>query len=195
MDDRRMNGVAWSRNLSDAGINREKGPGLLENRIVRVAGGGWKRPSKHQLRVLAAMGVALVFVSTGQADENPTGDSDTPSFVVKTFRIPDGSMSPDLRLADTTVNLVGELDSKSFGLSYRGTLAPETELLGTEKLVGYFYLKCDDDSPSETKGTLVGSVTIADIKPGRDDYTLIVTADASAYVPLKNVECVKVGVR
>lgn len=168
---------------------------MLQEQLTRLTLDGRKRASAICRLILAMTMAHLVLVGAGHADEIPIGDRAEPPYVIRTFRIPDGSISPDLKLTDTTVSLVGEPDSKSFGLSYRGLLDPETDLSGTEKLVGYFYVKCDDESPDKTKGVLIGSINVTDIKAGRESYTLIMTADAAAFLPLKHVECVKIGVR
>jgi hypothetical protein len=141
--------------------------------------------------VLAATIAPAVFVSAGQGEELKIGD-----LVAKLFAIPDGGESPDIKLKGTTVSLIGKDDSEKFGVSYRGILDPEVEIKAgsDKKLVAYFYVNCDNESPSKTKGVLVGSVAIADIKAGRKAYTLIATVETEAFVPLKNVECVKVGV-
>jgi hypothetical protein len=143
--------------------------------------------------VLAAMIAPAVVVSAGQAEEFRIGES----YIAKVFAIPDGGESPDIKLKGTTVGLVGDPAETSFGLSYRGTLEPEVAIKADAemKLLAYLYVNCDKESPSETKGVLVGSIEIADIKEGHETYTLITTVDATAFVPLRNVECVKVGVR
>lgn len=183
------------RQNSDPIRRRREGPDLLQEQLTRLTLGGRKRASKVRWLISTMTIAHLVLVGAGHADEISDGGRAGPPYVIKTFRIPDGSVSPDLKLADTTVSLVGEQDSKSFGLSYRGLLDPETELSGSEKLIGYFYINCDNESPDKTKGILIGSVDIADIKAGRDAYTLIRTAEATAFVPLGDVECVKIGVR
>jgi hypothetical protein len=177
---------------ADAILRRRADRDSLHAQLTRLMS-GWRKRADKVRWLISAMTIAhLLLTGAAQADEILIGDD-----VVKRFGIPDGSISPDLKLAETTVSLVGEPDSKSFGLSFRGLLDPETDLSGKElKLVGYFYARCDNESPDKTKGILIGSVDLADIKAGRDAYTLIVTAaEASAFVPLKNVDCVKVGVR
>ena len=142
--------------------------------------------------VLAAMIAPAVFVSAAQAEELRIGET----YIAKVFAIPDGGESPDIKLKGTTVGLVGDPAETSFGVSYRGTLEPELEIKEDAlKLFAYLYVKCDQESPSKTKGVLVGSVEIADIKAGLNPYSLITAVDVTAYVPLRNVECVKVGVR
>jgi hypothetical protein len=134
------------------------------------------------------MATAIVF-SAGQAEELPA------PYVIKTFPIADGVDLPDFKIDDTTVSLVGDPESKTFGLSFRGTLSPTIVLQSSNKLAAFLYVNCDDKSPSKTKGTNVGTVIIADFKEGRVKLTLIATADATAFVPLKAIQCVKLGVK
>ena len=145
--------------------------------------------------MLAAMMLSAALATAARAQEFAIGGAAKPPYLAKTFAVADDGGARDVKLKDATVSLIGEPDSKSFGVSYRGTVDPETEITESPKLVGYFYVNCDNEPPSKTKGLLVGSVSIADIKQGRDTYTLIATADATAFVPLKSVQCVKVGVR
>jgi hypothetical protein len=72
--------------------------------------------------IFATAVIATVFVlDTGHAEDQPDNVPTKP-YVVKEFRIPDGVQLTDIKLADTTVNLIGEPDSKTFGLAFRGTL-------------------------------------------------------------------------
>jgi hypothetical protein len=140
----------------------------------------------------AAIATALV-VSAGHAEDGSDCVVEA-TYVVKTFVIPDRGDLPDLRLADATVSLIGEPDSSSFGLSFRGTLTPDVEMTGDEKVVLYLYITCDDEIPSKTSGINVGTVDIGTLKSGRQVSTMIATQSASAFVPLSHIECAKMAI-
>jgi hypothetical protein len=125
----------------------------------------------------------------------PEAEPEASSYVVKNFTIPDKAAPPNFQIGNTTVNLIGKPDSESFGLSYRGDLAPQVDIKGGEKLVAYLYLKCDDQSPEKTNGVNVASVNVTDIKQGRKKSAVIETVEVKSFVPLRDVECVKLGVR
>ena len=147
----------------------------------------------RKLILAAGLIAAAVVVSTVHAE----GDEDCvpkKPYVVKTFNIHERGDLPDVKLSDATVSLIGEPGSKSFGLSYRGTLSPQVEMTGDEKLVAYLYINCDDKIPSKTAGINVGTVNIGTLKRGREVSTVIATADASAFVPLRNIECAKIDI-
>ncbi len=143
--------------------------------------------------ILATAAIAAA-VGAAQAQDDPDAVAYRP-YIVKTFTLADGGNLPDLRLVDATVSLIGEPNSKSFGLSYRGTLIPDVAMTGDETLVLYLYIDCDDEVPSKTSGINVGIVELGTLKEGRETATLIVTADASAFVPLSDLECAKLALK
>lgn len=118
-------------------------------------------------------------------------EPDKAAFIVKTFTEKDIDVAQDVTVQNGTVSLIGEPDSKSFGVSYRGTLTPAIELSGEEALVAHLYMRCDKKLPSETSAINVGTAKIGEVKKGRDSSFRIVTTDVTAFVPLKDVECVK----
>jgi len=118
----------------------------------------------------------------------------TPS-LVKTFTKNESEVVEDVKVLNSTVRLIGEPESKSFGVSYRGTLESAIELRGEEKLVAHLYIKCDNDSPNTTSATHVGTAKISEVPKGRGVSLQIVTADVTAFVPLREVECVKLGLQ
>jgi hypothetical protein len=118
-----------------------------------------------------------------------------PAFVVKTLPILNGDELSDVTISDTTVTLMGDPDSKDFGLAYRGKLKPNVEM-GNEKLAVYLYLytRCDGQPPDQTRAVNVGSLEIGSIKKTKREYTLIAAKDAKAFVPLKDVQCARVEI-
>ncbi len=133
---------------------------------------------------------ATLEIGTG----DPAGEVADGSYIVKTLAIPDPGDLPDLKLGDATASLIGQPDSMSFGLSFRGTLTPEVAMTGEEKLVLYLYINCDDEIPSKTKGINVATVDIGSLKSGRRVSTLIATKDASAFAPLSQIGCAKIAI-
>jgi len=122
-------------------------------------------------------------------------EPDKPPFIVKTFTEENIEIAQDVKVLNSTVSLIGEPESKSFGVSYRGTLESAIELRGEEKLVAHLYIKCDNDSPNTTSATHVGTAKISEVPKGRGVSLQIVTADVTAFVPLREVECVKLGLQ
>lgn len=151
--------------------------------------------SAQPVPVVLATGDATAFVPLGSitcislAIRNDEPDRVT--FVVKTFTEKEVEVAQDVIVENGTVSLIGEPDSKSFGVSYRGTLTPAIELSGEEALVAHLYMKCDNKLPSETSAINVGTAKIGEVKKGRAPSFRIVTTDVTAFVPLKDVECVK----
>lgn len=142
-----------------------------------------------------ATGDATAFVPLGSikciALAIRNDEPDKAAFIVKTFTEKDIEVAQDVTVQNGTVSLIGEPDSKSFGVSYRGTLTPAIELGGEEALVAHLYMRCDKKPPSETSAINVGMAKIGEVKKGRDSSFRIVTTDVTAFVPLKDVECVK----
>ncbi len=122
-------------------------------------------------------------------------ESDKPPFIVKTFTEKDIQIARDITVQDSTVNLIGEPDSKSFGASYRGTFSSLMELSGETTLVAHLYMKCDTKPPSETGAIHVGTAKMGEAPKGRGDSLRIMSADVTAFVPLREVECVKLGLQ
>jgi hypothetical protein len=110
-------------------------------------------------------------------------------YEVKTFAIADRGDLPG-KLVDATVSLIGEPTAKTFGLSYQGTLEPNAKMTGTEKLLIYLYAACDDKALTGTTAINVGTIDIGTLKKGRQVST---TKEASALVPLSDVECAAIG--
>jgi hypothetical protein len=117
-----------------------------------------------------------------------------PAFAVKTFPILNGDELDDATIGDTSVSLIGDPESKDFGLAYRGKLKPTVEMTGSEKLSVYLYTKCDGKRPDPTTAVNVGSVEIGSIKKTMREYAVIAAKDAKAFVPLKDVQCATVGI-
>jgi hypothetical protein len=141
---------------------------------------------------LATVVLATAVVgSAGHADE--IQNSEKPNFEIKTFKIQDVELS-DVTISDTTVNLIGDPDSKEFGLAYRGKVKPNVEMEGNEKLAVYLYTRCDGQPPDQTRAVNVGSLEIGSIKKTKREYTLIAAKDARAFVPLKDVQCARVEI-
>lgn len=132
---------------------------------------------------LANVNCASLAIRTDEPDKAP--------YVVKTFTEKEIIVADDVMVVNATVSLIGEPESKSFGVSYRGTLTPAIEMTGEETLVVHLYMKCDNKPPSETSAITVGTATIGEVRKGRDPSFRIVTGDVSAFVPLKDVECAK----
>ena len=147
--------------------------------------------------ILGAVGAMAVLFSSGpgQTQDASADPAGKPSFVVKTFTTAKSEVAEDVNVLNSTVRLIGEPESKSFGLSYRGTLQSAIELSGEDKLVAHLYMKCDNESPNTTSATHVGTAKISEVKKGRVVSLQIVTADVTAFVPLKEVECVKLALQ
>ncbi|MCE7976031.1 MAG: hypothetical protein DYH03_02440 [Nitrospira sp. NTP1] len=118
----------------------------------------------------------------------------TPSFV-KTFTNNEIEIAEDVTVLNSTVRLIGEPDSKSFGLSYRGTLQSAIELSGDATLVAHLYMKCENDSPDTTSAIHVGTAKMGEVPKGRGESLRIMSADVTAFVPLREVECIKLGLQ
>jgi hypothetical protein len=129
-----------------------------------------------------------------EKEKEKENEKEKAPYVIKTFTHKDVAVAEDVKVVNATVRLIGDPDSKDFGISYRGTLVPSIDMSGEEKVVVHLYMKCDDKLPSDTAGINVGSVKVADVRKGRDPSLLISTTDASAFVPLKDVECAKLGI-
>ncbi|MHC9064687.1 hypothetical protein ACYX34_18640 [Nitrospira sp. CMX1] len=122
-------------------------------------------------------------------------EPDRTPFLVKTFTKNESEVVKQVKVLNSTVRLIGEPESKSFGVSYRGTLESKIELSGEEKLVAHLYMKCDNDSPTTPRATHVGTAKISEVKKGRGSSLQIVTADVTAFVPLREVECIELGLQ
>lgn len=136
---------------------------------------------------LASVTCVSLAIRTDEPDKTP--------YVVKAFANNDIEVAQDIKVLNSTVNLIGEPDSKSFGVSYRGTLESAIELSGEEKLVAHLYMKCDNNPPNQTSAINVGTAKISEAPKGRGSWLQIVTADVTAFVPLREVECVKLGLQ
>ena len=146
-------------------------------------------------RNLFAGGViaTVAVLNPGYAEDQHCISDAKPAYVIKTLAIHDRGATPDIKQLDVTVRLIGEPDAKTFGVSYSGTLTPEAKLAGDEKLVLHLYAGCETGVPSESS-MVVGTVSLGTLKKGRESATLIGTADTTALVPLRAVECAKPGI-
>ncbi len=122
-------------------------------------------------------------------------EPDKPPFIVKTFTEENIEIAQDVKVLNSKVSLIGEPESKSFGISYRGTVESAIELSGDATVVAHLYMKCDTKPPSETSAIHVGTAKIGEAPKGRGESRRIMSADVTAFVPLREVECVKLGLQ
>lgn len=150
-------------------------------------------------RAVMAIGEATAFVPLASVKcvslAIRIDDPDKPPFIVKTFTEENIEIAQDVKVLNSTVSLIGEPDSKSFGASYRGTLSSEIELSGDATLVAHLYMKCDTKPSSETSAIHVGTAKLGEAPKGRGESLRIMSTDVMAFVPLREVECVKLGLQ
>ncbi len=150
-------------------------------------------------RAVMAIGEATAFVPLASVKcvslVIRSDEPDKPPFIVKTFTEKEIQVARDVKVQDSTISLIGEPDSKSFGASYRGTLSSEIELSGDATLVAHLYMKCDTKPQSETSAIHVGTAKIVEAPKGRGESLRIMGTEVTAFVPLREVECVKLGLQ
>ena len=71
--------------------------------------------------------------------------------------------------------LVGDPNTSSFGVSFRGTAVPQLKLLGGETLVARLYMHCDDNEPQTTNGTNVGTIDLHVMTAGNQREDVLMT--------------------
>lgn len=95
----------------------------------------------------------------------------------------------DVALDAPSLALVGELESKSFGIAFRGTLQPTVELMGDEKPVIRLYTGCAGGSSVGPEATNVAMVELGGLRRDSGRQRLTVTKDVTAFVPMKDIGC------
>jgi hypothetical protein len=98
-----------------------------------------------------------------------------------------------LDAGDATIALIGQLDSKSFGVSFHGKVTPTEDLTGKEKLVANLYEGCNG-TPPLASGTFVGAAEIGEFPAGRTGTTWTRTASASTIAPLSRIDCASLAI-
>jgi hypothetical protein len=83
----------------------------------------------------------------GQAGTLPNDTVEKASFIVKHFPAASGTDHPPSPIGGGTVSLIGDPDSKTFGVSFNGPLTSSASLTGKEKLVVSLYINCDGMQP------------------------------------------------
>jgi hypothetical protein len=102
--------------------------------------------------------------------------------------------SAPLDVGPAAVTLFGAPASKSFGLSFDGTVTPTKDMTGKEKLVVNLYAGCSGTAPP-AGGTFVGTVEIGELPAGRGAVRpKKVVAEVTSLVPLSGIACAKVAV-
>ena len=124
----------------------------------------------------------------------PTNQVPTKDYIVNTLTLPDED-TDDLRLSDMSISLVGEPASASFGVSFRGNVAPRRNMLGGEVLVARFYIRCEAGDPKTTGAINVGTADLHTLKVGRNSFEVVATTQGSTFVPLKDIQCVRIDLQ
>ena len=111
-------------------------------------------------------------------------ESGPPENLTKILPVADRTDLPRIDIGGMSVVLLGDATSNSFSVSYRGTLAPKSEMEGKEKIVVYLYRdECDGKNATQTDALNVGSAAVGVVPTGRARSTMITTVDARAAVP------------
>jgi hypothetical protein len=118
--------------------------------------------------------------------------------MVNTMTLPD-QVSDDVRLSNMSISLVGDPNSSSFGVSFRGTVVLRRNMSEAEEdmLVARLYMQCDVSDPQNTAGTNVGTIDLHKFKKmdGRKSVEVVTTTQGGAFVPLKDIQCVKIDLQ
>ena len=128
--------------------------------------------------------LAVVCRECGSAGQLPGKE-----YMVNTMTLSDRT-SDDVRLTNMSISLIGEPNSNSFGVSFRGTAALRRAMSAEDTLVARLYMQCDGSDPQNTAGTNVGNVVLHNFK--EKSVSLVTTTQGDAFVPLKDIQCVKV---
>lgn len=133
--------------------------------------------------------LAVVCRQCGPAGQPPGKD-----YMVNTMTLPDQT-TDDVRLSKMSISLVGEPNSNSFGVSFRGTAELRRNASDEDMLVARLYMQCDGSGPQNTAGTNVGTIDLHSFKDGRKSVDLVTTTQGGAFVPLKDIQCVKIDLQ
>ena len=84
-------------------------------------------------------------------------EPDKPPFIVKTFTEENIEIAQDVKVLNSTVSLIGEPESKSFGISYRGTVESAIELSDDATAGSQRCLNYDAKPPNYTRAIHVSA--------------------------------------